>query len=214
MTAAELHMSELKCRASAASASLAWASAAWRSARERFQSIMIEPTMMATAHQVTATSFWPAIRRDSELIDDPGGGEEQETGLDQRRDAFGLGMAEMMRVVRRPVGEAHRRIGDGRGTEIDERMHCLRQDRQGTGDEAGDEFGGGEERACRERNQRHSLLVGYHASPPFSRRLAIVDSHRLANPALIRECNCRARKILVSLSLGTQGPMVRPCGNA
>ena len=65
MTAAELHMSELKCRASAASASLAWASAAWRSARERFQSIMIEPTMMATAHQVTATSFWPAIRRDS-----------------------------------------------------------------------------------------------------------------------------------------------------
>ena len=100
------------------------------------------------------------------LVDDPGGGEEQETGLDQRGDAFGLGMAEMMRVVRRPIGEAHRRIGDGRGTEIDERMDRLRQDRQGTGDGAGDEFGGSEEGACRERNERYSLLVGYHASPP------------------------------------------------
>src|SRR5689334_21249538 len=72
----------------------------------------------------------------------------------------------MMGVVGRSIGEAHGRIGDGGGAEIDERMDGLRQDPERTRDDAGEKFRGREEGAGRQRNERHCLLAGCHAFPP------------------------------------------------
>src|SRR5262245_7557062 len=59
-----------------------------------------------------------------------------------------------------------------------------------------------------------SATFGLLAATPSTLRqpIAIVDSGGVASPALDGEHNCRARKILVSLSFIPRGQTVAPCG--
>ena len=58
---------------------------------------------------------------------DPGRYSEQQPGFDQGRDAFGLGMAVVMFLVRRLIAPSDGEPGDDGGAEIDETMEGFRQ---------------------------------------------------------------------------------------
>ena len=97
--------------------------------------------------------------------DDPGRGQEQQAGLDQRGNALELGMAVMVLIIRRAVTHPDGEIGDDGGPEIDEAVDRLGQDAEGAGEQGRQELGTRKGETRPHGNQRDVLLLGTGHGP-------------------------------------------------
>ena len=125
MTTSVLHTSVEKCRASASSASLAYCRAARPSARERTMSMPNAMPRTAIASRLGRTGDLAEKQPLQRLQDDVQGGEQQQAGFDKRRKILDFAVAVGMIGIGRPVGNAHRQIGDDRGDQVQARMQRL-----------------------------------------------------------------------------------------
>ena len=82
---------------------------------------------------VDAAREKPACRRP----DDPGGGEKEQGGFDQCRNAFDLGVTIMMLIIGGLIAPADGEIGDDGGAKINEAVDGLGQDAERAGENAG-----------------------------------------------------------------------------
>ena len=135
-------MSVEKCRASASRAWLAYLSAARFRARDREKSTAIDRTITRNAQTVgldvdCLVKEQPCDR----LVDDPDAGDQQEHGLEQRREVLELAVAVGVFAIGGPAGDPHRPERDGRRHQVEPGMGGLGKNAQAVGPEADAQLG-------------------------------------------------------------------------
>ena len=107
----------------------------------------------------------PAHQPFDRLKNNPCGGEKQQSGFNERRNALRLGVPVMVLFIRRLVAPAHRKPGDDGGPKVDQAVNGFRQNAERAGGKARGEFGDCQPEAGKNREDDNPLFFrGRHGA--------------------------------------------------